>query len=174
MTTGTMVQRLTMIPQSIQRAGWIQTALLVITVLLPACESPVETEGPLLIQGVEITDMQGDLVAASHTEHDHWHFAGSSESLHLHAGEHRDLRIYFVTAAGERRQFPAAGAEHIHRVTLLDTAVAAYEGESEHGRLVGLAVGETEARVQVVHDHGDELHVEWESPPLPLEVAPPH
>ncbi len=136
--------------------------------ILGACDNPVEPGEAHFdeIESVEITDMAGNLIAEMHG--DHWHFAGGGSALHLHPGDEKAVRIFFIAEDGDRFQLPDAGAEHTLRVTIEHPTVVEYEGEADHGHFVALTAGDTTADIQVFH--GD--HPDWDrAAALPIEVV---
>lgn len=136
--------------------------------IFAACENPVEGDDDHLeeVESVEITDLDGALIAEFHG--DHWDVEGGGDALHLHPGDEMEIRIDFVAADGDRFQLPTAGQEHTLRVEVANPAIVEYEGHDDHGHLVALAAGETTAAIQIYHGS----HADWQTnPPLPIEVV---
>lgn len=146
----------------------LRLTTLAAVVALGACDNPVSDDHDHLdeVVSVEITDLAGGLIAELHD--DHWHFESGGDALHLHPGDEKEVRIFFVAADGDRFQLPASGEEHTLRVEIANPAVVEYEDHGDHGHFVALSAGETTATIQIYHGS----HADWQTnPPLPVEVV---
>jgi hypothetical protein len=134
---------------------------------LVACSNPLEDDEHGEAVGVDVTDMEGAPIANYRTSRGSWEFT-SSDALQLVSGEIKEVKIFFVTADGDRFQEPATGSDHTHRVTIEHANVASYEGEVDHGEFEGLSAGETNATIQLYHGS----HADFETNPgMPITVT---
>lgn len=144
------------------------TPLIALAALLGACDNPLrDHDDHLEARGVVITDLAGAVIAETHGNH--WDFTHGSD-LHLHPGEEKDVRIWFVDPAGNRFQ---VGQQHGYElvVQVAQPAIARYGGHGDHGHFEGVSVGETTAVIHLWHGQHPSGHPDYSTPALAIEVA---
>lgn len=139
--------------------------------VLAGCDTPVSPddhfdEEPV---GVEIEDLEGNVIATYTLASDVWTFA-SGNALTMEAGDQVDVRIFFIAEDGDRFQLPHADAEHTLAVAIADEQVATYTPSGSAGEFTAISQGTTSAEVQVYHGAHEDW---WTNADLPIEVLAP-